>query len=234
MPINDEPLSDEEFDELDEFLLSERCPEDAMTMDSLHGYLTAIVIGPEPVAVSEWLPKVWGSESGQAPAFRSEKEFEQIMELLLRFMHEIAVTFEVAPKEFEPLFCEHQVKGETLIDGEAWAMGFWEGINLCSAAWEPIWSSNIAALMRPIYLLGADEIEEDEERLVNDPVKRHKLAVQVEANIPDIRRFWLEHSKSMQKSAGSNESASVGGNVTCACGSGKKPKRCCGADPVLH
>ena len=37
----DQPLSEKEFDELDSFLLSERSPEDAMTMDMLHGYLTA-------------------------------------------------------------------------------------------------------------------------------------------------------------------------------------------------
>ena len=37
----DQPLSDKEFNELDQFLLSERSPDDAMTMDTLHGFLTA-------------------------------------------------------------------------------------------------------------------------------------------------------------------------------------------------
>ncbi|MEB0163729.1 YecA family protein, partial [Glaciimonas sp. CA11.2] len=56
----DEPLSDKEFDELDDFLLSDRCGEESMTMDTLHGYLTALVIGPEQVLLGEWLPHVWG------------------------------------------------------------------------------------------------------------------------------------------------------------------------------
>lgn len=43
----DQPLSDKEFDELDKFLLSDRTADDCMTMDALHGYLTALVIGPE-------------------------------------------------------------------------------------------------------------------------------------------------------------------------------------------
>ena len=45
----DQLMSDKEFDELDRFLMSEQCSDEAMTMDALHGYLTAIAIGPEPV-----------------------------------------------------------------------------------------------------------------------------------------------------------------------------------------
>ena len=45
----DQPLSEKEFDELDNFLLSDRAPEDAMTMDTLHGFLTAIAIVPETI-----------------------------------------------------------------------------------------------------------------------------------------------------------------------------------------
>src|ERR1035437_9844720 len=95
----DEPLSDQEFNELDQFLLSDRCPDDAMTMDSLHGYLTAIAIGPETIMMSEWLPLVWGGDG--TPKFKSEKEVERMVGLIARFMNEIAITLEVAPKEFE-------------------------------------------------------------------------------------------------------------------------------------
>src|ERR1035437_3456729 len=192
----DEPLSDQEFNELDQFLLSDRCPQDAMTMDSLHGYLTAIVIGPETIPMSEWLPYVWGEEDAGGPEFESEKEAERIIGFILRFMNEIAITFEVAPKEYEPLFCQHESEGKTLIDAEAWAWGFWDGMNLRLDAWQPIWTSNLAPLMRPIYLLGADEIEEEELPLVEYPMQRHKLAVEREANIHEIRRFWEPVRKS--------------------------------------
>jgi len=229
----DEPLSDQEFDELDQFLLSDRCPEDAMTMDTLHGFLTAIVIGPETIPMSEWLPHVWGSESGNALKFQSDQESERIMKLLMRFMNEIAITFDIAPKEFEPLFCEHEWKGKTLADGEAWAFGFWEGMNLRPNAWEPIWDADIASLMHPIYLLGADEIEEEEEGLVDDPVKRHKLSIDIEANILKIHHFWLERRKSTLTPT-KRESPKLGRNEPCLCGSGKKFKQCCGTEPILH
>ncbi len=229
----DEPLSDKEFKELDQFLLSDRCADDGMTMDTLHGYLTALVIGPESVLIAEWLPKVWGSSPYQTPKFKNDKEFERIMSLIVRFMNEIAITLEVAPKEYEPLFCEHEWEGRSLLDGEAWAWGFWEGMNLRPGSWDAIWNSNLAVLMRPIYLLGAEEVEEEEELLVEDPVKRHKLAIEMEAAIPEIHRFWLPLRKSPVSTV-VREEPKVGRNDDCPCGSGKKFKKCCGAEPVLH
>ena len=229
----DQPLSDKEFKELDQFLLSDRCAEDGMTMDTLHGYLTALVIGPQEVLLAEWLPRVWGADAEKAPKFKSDKDCERIVGLIARFMNEIAITFEVAPKEYEPLFCEHEWEGRPLLDGEAWAWGFWEGINLRAEAWEPIWSSNLALVARPIYLLGAEEIEESEMTLVDDPVKRHKLAVEMEAAIPEIYKFWLPHRKSAVVQV-QREIPKVGRNDECPCGSGKKFKKCCGADQTAE
>ncbi len=227
----DEPLSDKEFNELDQFLLSDLCPEDAMTMDVLHGYLTAIAIGPQEILMAEWLPNVWGGDNGEKPRFKNDKQSHRIISLIVRFMNEIMITLEVAPKEYEPLFCEHEWEGKTLIEGEAWACGFWDGMALRGDEWEPIWESNLAPLMRPIYLLGAEEIEEEDEVLINDPVKLHKLAIEIEANIPEIYRYWLPERKSAVETV-KRDVPKTGRNDDCPCGSGKKFKKCCGADPT--
>ena len=175
----EQPLSEKEFDELDQFLLSERSPEDAMTMDTLHGYLTAIAIGPETIMPAEWLPRVWGAGESEgaipAPKWKNAREEERILNLIMRFMNEVLITFEVAPKEFEPLYCEHEHNGQTLIDAEAWCWGFWEGMELRPGSWEAIWESEVAELMRPLYLLGADEIEEAELPLVEDPAVSRRV-----------------------------------------------------------
>jgi uncharacterized protein len=70
----DQPLSDAEFDELDDFLLSDRCADDVMTMDTLHGYLTALAIGPQEVLMAEWLPRVWGSRPEDTPSSRMARK----------------------------------------------------------------------------------------------------------------------------------------------------------------
>ncbi|MDB5935546.1 MAG: YecA family protein [Massilia sp.] len=225
----DQPLSEKEFNELDQFLLSDRSSDDAMTMDTLHGFLTAIAIGPETIMPSEWLPNVWGEDNASEPKWKNAQEAERIFELIMRFMNEVAVTFEVAPKEFEPLFCEHEHGEQTLIDAEAWCWGFWEGMELRPGSWDPIWESDLAPLMRPIYLLGADEIEEEELKEVDDPVKGHKLALEIEANLPAIYKFWLPLRKSAVQTIKRDE-PKVGRNDDCPCGSGKKYKKCCGAD----
>lgn len=188
-------LTEKEFDELDRFLMSDRCGDETMAMDALHGYLTAIAIGPEPVAIDEWLPRVWGPEADDTPDFRDEQQEARIRELLSRSLQEIVVTFEVAPKDFEPLFSVHQWKGKEVLDAEAWCWGFLEGISLRDAAWQPLRESPQALLLRPIHLLGAEEIEQEEVALVDDPAKCHKLAIEVEASVPQIQRFWAGRAR---------------------------------------
>lgn len=225
----DQPLSDKEFNELDKFLLSDRTADDCMAMDSLHGFLTAIVIGPEEIPLAEWLPHVWGADEKAIPTFKNEKDYEHIVGLIARYMNEIAITMEVAPKEYEPLFCEHEWDGKPVIDGEAWAWGFNEGMALREDAWDPIFESNLAPLMHPIYLLGAEEIEEEEMVLVDNPLKCHKLAIEVESAIPEIHKFWAPLRKSAVQTV-QRDTPKIGRNDECSCGSGKKYKKCCGAE----
>ncbi len=187
-------LTEKEFDELDRFLMSDRCGDETMAMDALHGYLTAIAIGPADVPADEWLPRVWGPDADDAPDFRDDAQAARIRELLERSLQEIVVTFDVAPKDFEPLFSVHQWKGKEVLDGEAWCWGFLEGVSLREAAWQPLLASPQSSLLRAIRLLGAEEIEEEEVKLVDDPMKCHKLAIEVEASVSQIQRFWASKS----------------------------------------
>ena len=187
---NDPLLSEQEFDELDRFLMSDQCSDDAMTMDALHGFLTAIAIGPEKIPAAEWSAAVWGPDPDGVPVFDSSQAEHRISHLMTRMLEDIEVTLEVAPADFEPLFCELQWKGKSLLDAEAWAWGFLEGVKLRNEAWQPLRNSAQGGLLRALYLLGAEEIDETELGLVDDPQKCHKLAVEIEASIPQIRRFW--------------------------------------------
>ena len=64
-----EPLSDEEMDELDRFLLSDATSDETMMLDCLDGFLTSIVTGPVMLMPSVWLPRVWGPTARDEPAF---------------------------------------------------------------------------------------------------------------------------------------------------------------------
>ena len=191
--MSDQPLlTDQEFDELDRFLMSAHCGDETMAMDALNGYLTAIAIGPVDIPPEQWLARIWGPTPQDAPKFRDAQQSARILELLSRALEEIRVTFEVAPKDFEPLFSVHKFKGKELLDAEAWCWGFLEAISLDKAAWRHLRESSQAILLRAIDLLGAEEIDDAQLVLVDDPVKCHKLAIEVEASVPLIQRFWLK------------------------------------------
>lgn len=226
----DTPLSDREFDELDRFLLSDRCSDECMTLDAMHGFVTALCLGPRELAMQDWLPRVWGPTEADAPRFGSRQEMDRITALIARFANEVALTFEVAPREFEPLFSQFEESGQQYIDGEPWAWGFWEGMQLCESAWQEAWQDPaMAALLRPIYLLGAEELEEDELTLVDTPAKVNRLSLEIEAALPAIRRFWQGKRKSAAPPPAQRDEPKTGRNDLCPCGSGKKFKKCCGA-----
>jgi uncharacterized protein len=189
-------LSDQEFDELDRFLMSAHCSDETMAMDALNGYLTAIAIGPVVIPPEQWVPPIWGPSPQDAPKFRDAQQRARIHELLARALEDIRVTFEVAPKDFEPLFSVQKFKGQELLDAEAWCWGFLEAISLNEAAWQPLRESSQAILLRAIDLLGAEEIDEAQLVLVDGPVKCHKWAIEVEASVPQIQRFWLKQADS--------------------------------------
>lgn len=189
-------LSEQEFDELDRFLMSDHCGDDAMTMDALHGFLTAIAIGPEKIPADEWAPVVWGPDPDDVPSFETPQQARRIAQLMQRTLEDIEVTLEVAPADFEPLFCELQWQGKSLLDAEAWAWGFLEAVKLRQSAWQALRDSPQAGLLRALDLLGAEEIEEADTGMIDDPIKCHKLAIEIEASLPQIRRFWQARKSS--------------------------------------
>ena len=64
---------------------------------------------------------------------------------------------------------------------------------------------------------------------VTNRSRRIKLAVEIEANLPAIYKFWVPLRKGPVQTLKRDE-PKVGRNDDCPCGSGKKYKKCCGAD----
>ena len=61
------PLSEAEFNELDQFLLYDVDTEDVMTLDMVDGFLHAIAVGPTTIQPKRWLPKIWGTKEMMPP-----------------------------------------------------------------------------------------------------------------------------------------------------------------------
>ena len=104
-----ETLSDDELEWLDHFLVY-RIDEDAdcegkdegvLNVCELDGLLTAVVSGPVTIPPSHWMPQIWGDFP---PAWKDERELQQVMSLLMRHMNSIAGLLMEQPGDFEPMF----------------------------------------------------------------------------------------------------------------------------------
>lgn len=230
------PRTETELDELDRFLLSDATSDETMMLDCLDGYLTAIVSGPAAIKTSEWLPGVWGPSSKDEPAFESYDQAQRILDLILLQWNGIIESLQHDPAQFEPLFDTVVYEGETqeYLDGEMWAHGFMRGIELRRDEWKPFLDDpNCVAMLRPIYLLGADKVGDEEELLVETAAQREALTKQIPASVAAIYRYWQPHRKPLfehtMPSTFQREQPKTGRNDPCPCGSGKKFKKCCGA-----
>jgi uncharacterized protein len=146
----DEAPLDEHLEVLDAYLMSEHSPAESMLLCDLDGFLTALVVGPEPTPTGEWMDVVWG---GETPQFADEVEREAVIGALAQRLAEIER--EVAAGAPQPVF-------DTAVDGEAiatdWAFGFVRAIQMRPEAWAPLAeSAQHSALMLPFLLLTADD-----------------------------------------------------------------------------
>lgn len=204
-------------------------------------YLTAIVTGPVTLKPSEWLPRVWGPSSNDEPVFENFAQAERITDLIFRHMNGIIWSLQNNPDAFQPEFdiSDYPDDSHEYIEGEMWAYGYMKGINLQRQNWNVFFDEpNSQEVLRPIYLLGADDITPEEEELIRDPSQREELSKKISASVAWIYRFCQPYRQAVAErmiaTTFQREHPKVGRNDPCPCGSGKKFKKCCGVATVLH
>jgi uncharacterized protein len=71
---------------LNAYLMSDRAPENSTGLSDLDGFLTGIVVGPELIMPSEWLPLNWG---GEEPEFADMDEAKAVLGTIMGRYNEI-------------------------------------------------------------------------------------------------------------------------------------------------
>lgn len=229
------PLTPEEFDELDEFLLYDVESDDVMTIDMMDGLMHAVAIGPTTLHPKVWLPKVWGTPE-MMPPMKSMEHLNHILGLVMRHYNCLIEGFESDPRTFAPVWATRTYRGKDYDEAEGWAYGFIEGVRLCGNDWQPLLTSKQGqAWYLPIGLLGEDDFGADQDEQTKTPAKRAKLARQIPESVMAIHAYWLPLRQAIfERTVAKSMQPKVGRNESCPCGSGKKFKKCCGSAAELH
>jgi uncharacterized protein len=174
-----------DLDALDDYLMSERSPEDSMGVSHLDGFLTGIVIGPEFILPSEWLPVVWG---GEEPAFKTEEEMRLVLGTIMGRYNEIVDAFNGDPIVFDPIFWE---AAEGVIITSDWAAGFLDAVALRRKSWVPLISDDRAGiLLVPFFMLNGNIESEDDAEEYGVLVEAAKM---IPTSVAGIHEFWKTH-----------------------------------------
>ncbi|MCF6197938.1 MAG: UPF0149 family protein [Hyphomicrobiaceae bacterium] len=218
------------LEELNHFLISDDAPENCMMLSELDGFLTAIAVGPELIMPSEWMPAIWRDEQ---PIYDDLDQAQQITGIITDRYNTILDTVSAREPSYAPVFLYHP-SGHPMPD--AWAQGFWSGMELRFEAWLPLLENmedeDVLAMMIPIHIF----VKEDDKSIFDFPEEElQKYAKQSAGLIPmsvvAINQYWqkqrAQHVLPKGTPVMARKTPKVGRNDPCPCGSGKKYKKCC-------
>jgi uncharacterized protein len=183
-------LSGKELEELESFLLFESGLEQPMELETIDGFLTAIVVGPVTVMPDELLPWIWDtSGNGASPQFQSKEQETLIIGILMKLMNLTVAQFEEEPDGYKPLpdriyYVEESSMRRAV---HRWSLGFMLGVRKWSESWTPLLKNEKAASTTVIIGVVAGLFRE---ALQIDEEKEYKFWYSVPDAVLDIREFW--------------------------------------------
>lgn len=181
------PLGDDELIALDE-LLANLDQDEALNIEMLDGYLTALLLAPVPVVQrqgAEWLPPIWGGDPdsasgdvGAAP-FDSSKQKKRAIVLVLRHLHAIDQAIHHHPDRWEPVFSVAEFDDREWADAEDWCVGFLQAVAQDPEGWGRRFDdAELGPQLLPIALLGGDDstLSPADAQRLTDPEHRDALS----------------------------------------------------------
>jgi uncharacterized protein len=177
-----------DLESLDSYLLSDLSPDECMMLSDLDGFLTGIVIGPELIPPSEWLPVIWG---GDEPEFESVEQMQTIIGTIMGRYNEIVAAMTADSGTFEPIFLQGSDGTAIVTD---WAAGFLDAVSLRRTAWGPLLNHRRAKmLIEPLLILGDNEAF-DEKRVASARERQFYASAPnvIPTCVDGIYNFWKD------------------------------------------
>jgi len=185
-----QPLSLDELSTLEQFLISDQTPPDALSsLEMLDGYMTAAAVGPQVFEIDDWYSSIWDQDKKLKPEFTSDEQAELISELIVRHNNALTLLLEEEPEEFLPFFDRVGYESDEVrkIAVEEWAMGFIIGMELAYDAWKPLFDDEEAAVLSmAIFMLS--KVSDDFNHLSEKEIA--ELTESIAESVICIHSFW--------------------------------------------
>jgi uncharacterized protein len=193
-----------DLDRLAAFLRSAKAPDNSMGVSDLDGFLTGLIVGPEPIMPSDWLPVIWGHEE---PKFANMDEAQAIIGMIMGRYNEIVHHLAADPPVLQPVFMQAP-DGQVIIAD--WAAGFLDAAKLRPKAWAPlVRDKDTGVLLTPFFALGGAPEDRALFGLRPEAATREEMR-QLVAKGPDflvdcvfaIRMCWQDCRRSRERTRG--------------------------------
>jgi uncharacterized protein len=213
-----EEISPAEIVALGEFLDREPLGKTSMGIPMLDGFLTAIVIGPEMVLPSEYLPWVWDWKRRKKDVeFADLDEANRIIGYVQGMNNRVAVPLMSEPPTVVPVFVF-----EPDWDHMEWVAGFVMGAQFDVEVWDHA-REEAPELFKPFEAITTMERDAPGWLDACDELSLSLIAMRDYFRAGEWREAFEEVQKPFVR-----EGPKVGRNDPCPCGSGRKFKKCCG------
>jgi uncharacterized protein len=208
---------------LDDALADISVEQEAMMLSELDGFLTGILVCPEPITVGEWLPMVWGG--GERAPYDDPADVRWFADMVVARYNEIAR--DVGRQKPQPLFDVDERNGEALWD--LWVEGFGTAMALRPDSWSLIADGDDAEAADALAgMTTLVEIVSEDTALTS--VEINEICDDAATRISGLTvRLHRWRMMSVAAAADPPKPAKIGRNDPCMCGSGRKSKRCCGS-----
>ena len=226
--------TDEDLDHLSDLLNGIPLDREGMTLAEFDGYVAGLLVCPEMVMPSEWLPLVWGEG-----ALQDIQRVEQITQAVMDHYNRVARVLASDPVLYGPIFGVDPNSDDLL--WEPWISGFERAMRFRPDAWDQvIQSDDDDAVSSLSMIIAMNRIDQGTSELPEGAIDEFDRMVP--NMIPQIVRTLNSWTKSRHVHGALLRDDSmtdlpmnvvpfrgkkIGRNDPCPCGSGKKYKRCC-------
>jgi len=217
------------WDELEQALLA--LGDGVMVLEEFDGFVAGLLVCPELIPGGEWIATAFAFNDRQSP-FTDIDHANAMLALVQDYYNSVVVTLMESPEDYRPLLPIDEDTGKVI--WELWIDGFSAAVDLRPEAWQTLLRAGGEPAIAMTGMMMLIEAARGEEPDAEKSAALEKAApTMISEWVVTLHEHRLATYKPPSFAAQPNPFAGtpkVGRNDPCPCGSGRRYKRCCGAN----